>query len=148
MQETSRRGRGGDHQRRLGGGEKRVTRGRKLENKKSDGAAGKERGCLPRLMYTGFMIKQENSSSTSSWSLSRGSEIAACEYLYMPTFFLPKAKRPSKIDFLVWNPSRVKTRLKKKAQRGTAIEDERKKKRNKAQLSVSVEVFDKDGEKL
>lgn len=60
----------------------------------------------------------------------------------MPTFSLPKAKRPSKIDFLLVNPSRAKTRLKKKAERGRAIEDE--KKRNNAQLNMRVEVFDRE----
>lgn len=97
-----------------------MRRGRELEEKTKslkEIAAVKERGRPPRRMYTGFMIKQENSSSTSFRSLSRGSEIAACEYLYMPTFFLPKAKRPSKIDFFVANPSRVETRQKKKAER-------------------------------
>lgn len=128
-----------------------MRRGRELEEKTKslkEIAAVKERGRPPRRMYTGFMIKQGNSSSTSVRSLSRGSEIAACEYLYMPTFFLPKAKRPSKIDFFVANPSRVETRHKKKSRESEAERWWRKERRNKAPLNTRIEVFDKEGEKL
>lgn len=66
----------------------------------------------------------------------------------MPTFFLPKAKRPSKIDFFVANPSRVETRLKKKVERARQSGGGRKKNRNNAPLDMRIEVFDKEGEKL
>lgn len=46
MWKTSRRGRGGDHQRSRGGGEQRVTRGRELENKKSSRNSSGEAGRL------------------------------------------------------------------------------------------------------
>lgn len=42
MQKTSSRGRGGDHERSRRGGEQRVTGGRELENKKSQGNSSGE----------------------------------------------------------------------------------------------------------